>query len=215
MRRFQQLSTSLAAKAVEDTALYRYGRLLSRADVGFDAGRFADIVEEFHQKSARRQERFPNSLLATATHDHKRGEDVRARLAVLSEVAAEWQAQLGRWTAHAASFMGVPGPTPSAGDVAILLQMIVGAWPPDLAADDAVGCSAYCARLAAWQQKVLREAKLATDWTVPDEDYESAAQRFLLAIFDRASPNTVLDEIATFAHRIAPAGAVNGLSQVC
>jgi malto-oligosyltrehalose synthase len=214
MLRFQQLSTSLAAKAVEDTALYRYGRLLSRADVGFDPGHFADSVAEFHQKSARRQERFPNSLLATATHDHKRGEDVRARLAVLSEIAAEWQTQLRRWMTQAASLMRGPGPTPSAGDVAILLQMIVGAWPPGLAADDAAGCAAYCARLAAWQQKALREAKLATDWTAPDEAYESSAHRFLEAIFDSASPNPLLSEIAAFAHRIGPPGAVNGLAQV-
>jgi malto-oligosyltrehalose synthase len=214
MRRFQQLATSLAAKSVEDTALYRSGRLLSRADVGFDAGHFADSVAEFHQKSARRQERFPNGLLASATHDHKRGEDVRARLAVLSEIAAEWQAHLSRWTTHAASLANGPRPSPWAGDVAILLQMIVGAWPPDLAADDVAGCAAYCARLAAWQQKALREAKLATDWIAPDEAYESSARRFLEAIFDRASPNSLLSEIAAFAYRIGPPGAVNGLAQV-
>jgi maltooligosyltrehalose synthase len=106
------------------------------------------------------------------------------------------------------------GPSPSARDIAILLQMIVGAWPPELALDDAVGCAAYCGRLATWQQKGLREAKLATDWTAPDEAYESSARRFLEAIFDPASSTLLLGEIAAFAHRIAPAGAVNGLAQV-
>jgi malto-oligosyltrehalose synthase len=211
VQRFQQLSASLAAKAVEDTALYRFGRLLSRADVGFHAGRFADSVADFHQKSRRRLESFPNSLLATATHDHKRGEDVRARLAVLSEIAEDWRAHLGRWMKQAAALAN--GPAPSGGDIAILLQMIVGAWPPDLAAEDMAGCAAYCARLAAWQQKALREAKLATDWTAPDNAYESSARRFLEAIFDRASSTLRLGEIAAFAHRIAPAGAVNGLAQ--
>jgi (1->4)-alpha-D-glucan 1-alpha-D-glucosylmutase len=213
MRRFQQLSAPLAAKAVEDTAFYRYGRLLSRLDVGFDASRFADSVADFHRKSARRATRFPNSMLATATHDHKRGEDVRARLAVLSEVASEWQAQLGRWMEQSASLPRGPGPMPSGGDVAILFQMIVGAWPPELAVDDVSGRAAYCARLAAWQQKALREAKLATDWTAPNEAYESAAHQFLEAIFSASSATPLLKEIAAFAHRIAPAGAVNGLAQ--
>jgi malto-oligosyltrehalose synthase len=214
MRRFQHLCPSLAAKAVEDTALYRFGQLLSRSDVGFDGGRFVDSVADFHQKSRRRLESFPNSLLATATHDHKRGEDVRARLAVLSEIAEEWRAHLGRWTTQAESLANGLWPALSGGDIAILLQMIVGAWPPDLAAEDIAGCAAYCARLAAWQQKALREAKLATDWTAPDEAYESSARRFLEGIFDRASSTLLLGKIATFAHRIAPAGAVNGLAQV-
>jgi (1->4)-alpha-D-glucan 1-alpha-D-glucosylmutase len=216
MRRFQQLSAPLAAKAVEDTAFYRYGAMLSRVDVGFDPGRFADSVADFHQKSARRARRFPNGMLATATHDHKRGEDVRARLAVLSEVAAEWQAQLGRWMEQTASLPHGPGgacPRPSGGDVAILFQMIVGAWPPELAVDDVGGRAAYRARLAAWQQKALREAKLATDWTAPNEAYESATRQFLEAIFTGPSATCLLKEIAAFAHRIAPAGAVNGLAQ--
>jgi (1->4)-alpha-D-glucan 1-alpha-D-glucosylmutase len=213
MRRFQQLSAPLAAKAVEDTAFYRYGAMLSRLDVGFDPARFADSIADFHQKSARRMTRFPNSMLATATHDHKRGEDVRARLAVLSEVAAEWQALLGRWMEQSASLRPWSAPRPSEGDVAILFQMIVGAWPPELTVHDVAGRAAYCARLAAWQQKALREAKLATDWTAPNEAYESAAHQFLEAIFSASSATPLLKEIAAFAHRIAPAGAVNGLAQ--
>src|SRR5690606_38008621 len=96
-RRFQQLSAPIAAKAVEDTAFYRYGRLLSRNDVGFDAGRLASSIEEFHAAAAGRAERFPIGMLATATHDHKRGEDVRARLAVLSELPDLWREHVLRW----------------------------------------------------------------------------------------------------------------------
>jgi malto-oligosyltrehalose synthase len=214
MRRFQQVSAPLAAKAVEDTAFYRYGRLLSRIDVGFDAGRFASGVEEFHQKSIRRAIRLPNSMLATATHDHKRGEDVRARLAVLSEIANEWQVQLDRWMQQTTLLACQPGLRPSAGDVAILLQMIAGAWPPDLDATDAAGRARYCERLGAWQQKALREAKLKTDWMVPNKTYESAARQLLDAIFAGSSATPLLTELAAFAHRIAPAGAVNGLAQV-
>ncbi|MGB6535513.1 MAG: malto-oligosyltrehalose synthase, partial [Xanthobacteraceae bacterium] len=99
LTRFQQLSAPLSAKAVEDTAFYRYGRLLSRNDVGFDPSRFASSAEEFHARMQARGSTFPRALLATATHDHKRGEDVRARLAVLSEIADEWSAALRRWLA--------------------------------------------------------------------------------------------------------------------
>src|SRR5262249_25333095 len=91
---FQQLSAPLAAKAVEDTAFYRYGRLLSRVDVGFDAARFALPPAAFHAAAAARSR---GAMLATATHDHKRGEDVRARLAVLSEIADQWSQAVERW----------------------------------------------------------------------------------------------------------------------
>jgi (1->4)-alpha-D-glucan 1-alpha-D-glucosylmutase len=98
---------------------------------------------------------------------------------------------------------------PSRGDAAMLFQMIVGAWQPTLSVDDPDGCSALAERLAVWQQKALREAKLATDWLAPDERYEAAARRFLMQVFE--SP--LLSEIAAFADRIAPPGAANGLAQ--
>src|SRR5262249_33979240 len=95
--RFRQLSAPIAAKSVEDTAFYRYGRLLSRNDVGFDVERFSASAPDFHGWMLRRREQYPAGLLATATHDHKRGEDVRARLAVLSELAEVWTGKLSRW----------------------------------------------------------------------------------------------------------------------
>src|SRR5690606_37743878 len=95
--RFQQLTPPLAAKSVEDTAFYRYGRLLSRNEVGADPGQFSLSIEDFHVACAERARHFSNNLLATATHDHKRGEDVRARLAVLSEMPDEWAEQVRNW----------------------------------------------------------------------------------------------------------------------
>jgi (1->4)-alpha-D-glucan 1-alpha-D-glucosylmutase len=204
---FQQLSAPVAAKAVEDTAFYRYGRLLSRNDVGFEVSRFAEIAADFHASMLRRHASFPCSMLATATHDHKRGEDVRARLAVLSEFAAEWAQAVPRWLAHCARKQ------PYAGDIAILLQMIVGAWPLDLAFDDLSRRNAFANRLAQWQEKALREAKLATDWMVPNEAYERAARELLLSLFAPSDQAALLKEIADFVQRIAPAGAVNGLAQ--
>jgi (1->4)-alpha-D-glucan 1-alpha-D-glucosylmutase len=214
MQKFQQLSAPLAAKAVEDTAFYRYGRLLSRVDVGFDAATFADGIPTFHRKTRARRERFPGAMLATATHDHKRGEDVRGRLAVLSEIAAEWSEALERWLPRSAPLCGtIDGePVPSRADAAILFQMIVGAWPCDLAASDRDGRSGFARRLAGWQEKALREAKLATDWTAPNAPYETAARQFVEQLFDQPATG-LITELAAFAHRIAPAGAVNGLSQ--
>ena len=125
----------------------------------------------------RRQADQPHALLATATHDHKRGEDVRARLAVLSEKPVEWTGggALDRGSAAVAHATACPIPA----DIAMLLQMIVGAWPLDLTLEDTVGRATFAQRLAGWQQKALREAKLYSDWADPNAAYEKAAQDFL------------------------------------
>jgi malto-oligosyltrehalose synthase len=210
--RYQQLSAPVAAKAVEDTAFYRYGRLLSRNDVGFDAELLGIDAEIFHAACGARAAEFPQALLATATHDHKRGEDVRSRLAVLSEIPSEWEIAITRWRQQNLPHRQKSAPALfSAGDEAILYQMIVGAWPNELLPTDRIGCDAFAARLAAWQEKALREAKLRTDWTMPNLAYEAAAQEFLKAILGEGSH--FVSEAANFARRIGPAGAVNGLSQ--
>jgi (1->4)-alpha-D-glucan 1-alpha-D-glucosylmutase len=211
MARFQQLSAPVAAKAVEDTAFYRYGRLLSRNDVGFDVETFSLDAAAFHARVAARAAGHPHSMLATATHDHKRGEDVRARLAVLSAMADEWARLQAGWVA--ASKPLCTSGAPEAGDVAMLLQTIVGAWPIDLHPGDRTGRTEFAGRLAAWQQKALREAKLASDWAAVDEAYEDAARRFVLALIAEVALPDLLQEIGAFVRRIAPAGAVNGLAQ--
>jgi (1->4)-alpha-D-glucan 1-alpha-D-glucosylmutase len=214
LARFQQLSAPLCAKAVEDTAFYRYGRLISRNDVGFDARQFACSAAEFHRKMTARATDFPHAMLATATHDHKRGEDVRARLAVLSELPQEWSQAVERWIALAAPHCtsDKSGAMPSPGDLAIAFQTIVGAWPLDLRLEDRPALDAYCRRIVGWQQKALREAKLHSDWSEPNETYERAAAAFVAWLF--AGRSALLEEIAAFAHRIAPAGAANGLAQI-
>ena len=150
LARFQQLSASLCAKAVEDTAFYRYGRLLSRNDVGFAASRFSSTPSEFHRRMQARAADLPHSMLATATHDHKRGEDVRARLAVLSELAGEWARAAERWIGLCFQHCAAAGVAPMrAGDIAILLQMIVGGWPPGLEPAHRDRLAAYAKRIAA------------------------------------------------------------------
>ncbi len=212
MVKFQQLSAPMAAKSIEDTTFYRFGRLLSRNEVGSEPSQFAVAPAAFHNAMRLRQKRLPLALLATATHDHKRGEDTRMRLAVLSEIPGEWQAALHRWTRlNAALKRDLDGPAPDAADEIMLYQTLVAAWPLDLAADDADGLAAYRDRVGAWLEKSMREAKRKSGWTAPNADYEQAAQFFLAACLDPARP--VCGEIAAFADRLSRPGIVNGLSQ--
>ncbi len=215
MVRFQQLSSPTAAKSVEDTAFYRYGRLLSRNEVGSEPEQFALSPSGWHAVSRQRRQRFPRALLATATHDHKRGEDARARLAVLSEMPAGWDAALSRWMRlNAPLKRDLDGPAPDAADEVMLYQTLIGAWPLDLSPDDRAGIAAFGKRVAAWQQKALREAKRHSGWAVPNEAYELAAEEFLTAVLDAERPARVVYELHEFVQRIAVPGALNSLSQM-
>ena len=224
---FSQLTAPVAAKAVEDTACYRYGRLLSRNEVGADPGEFALSVDEFHAANLERSQRFPHAMLATATHDHKRGEDVRARLAVLSEIAHDWGSILRAWSTlnapHRRALDGTPvssvgqdmsydwAPGPAA--EAMLYQTLVGCWPPDLQPDDEAGIKALAERVAQWQLKALREAKLQTGWLAPDEGYEAGCRDFLFDILAPQRRDGFLAELSGFVARIGRAGALNSLQQ--
>jgi (1->4)-alpha-D-glucan 1-alpha-D-glucosylmutase len=210
VRRFNQLAAPLAAKAVEDTAFYRYGRLISRNDVGFDAGVLGMAPEEFHALMALRAQQIPVSMLTTATHDHKRGEDVRARLAVISELPEEWVDATTRWFA-ANEAIRPQGLDPA--DEYMLYQTAIGAWPLDLAAEDGAGLAAFGERLSAWWTKALREAKLRSSWAAPNEAYEAKAAQFVAALFEPARSRAFLADAVQFVARIAPAGAANGLVQ--
>ena len=214
MVRFQQLSAPVAAKSVEDTAFYRYGRLLSRNEVGSDPSQWSMTVAALHGAARERRRRYPQALLATATHDHKRGEDNRVRLAVLSEVPDEWEAATARWTRlNAPLKKDVNGPAPDTADELMIYQTLVGAWPLDLQSGDKEGMKAFEERVAAWLEKALREAKRHTGWAAPVPEYEQAARAFLSAVLDPERVSGLVAEIAAFARRIAVPGAVNGLTQ--
>jgi len=186
VRRFQQLSGPAMAKGVEDTALYRDTRLVARNEVGGNLARFGRPVAELHQANAEREARWPGSLLATSTHDTKRGEDVRARLAVLSECPARWWPLAERWTARLGG-----GVDPA--DALLLWQTMAGAWP--LERD----------RCLAYMEKAAREAGLHTTWTDPDPAYERA----LAALVDRAYADpALLAELEALVAELAPAGRV-------
>ncbi|WP_374293752.1 malto-oligosyltrehalose synthase [Sphingomonas sp.] len=204
VRRFQQLSAPIAAKSVEDTAFYRYGRLLSRNDVGFDAGRMALDIDTFHRRMQGRAEQFPHAMLTTATHDHKRGEDIRARLSVLSAVPQLWRDQVQQWrelTAQAAE-----GIDPA--DWYMLIQTLFGAWPDD---DDLV---TFAERVQGWQEKALREAKLRSSWEAPDEAYEACAQQLVKTLLTESGGAEFRRSMADFVTRLAPAADAVALAQV-
>ncbi|MGE8170510.1 malto-oligosyltrehalose synthase [Pseudomonas putida] len=213
--RFQQLTAPSAAKAVEDTAFYRSARLLSRNDVGFEAEQFSAGPDHFHNESQRRLRDFPDNLLATATHDHKRGEDTRARLAVLSERGAWLASRFEHWRELAAPLRATleDGPAPSPGDELLLYQTLLGSWPLGLETDDEAGLRQYAERVRQWQQKALREAKLRSSWSAPNEAYEAACAAMVDGLLLDPENQQLRQSLADATQLIACPGALNGLVQ--
>ena len=205
-RRFQQLTGAVAAKGVEDTALYRFDGLVVGAEVGGSPAEPAVDPRTFHRAMAVRARRWPESLNATSTHDTKRSEDVRARLAVLSEVPEVWTATVDRWDRRHRELTAGPGP--SRHDRLLAYQSIVGAWPPTAA--ERRGLST---RVAGYLVKAAREGKRETSWLEPDRRYEQALVGFvrrLLAGTDRRFAS----EVERLVEQIGPAGALNALTLV-
>ncbi|MHC8395007.1 malto-oligosyltrehalose synthase [Pseudomonas sp. LB3P93] len=210
--RFQQLTSPAAAKAVEDTAFYRSAVLLSRNDVGFSTEQFSAPGADFHAVCLQRLEQFPDNLLATATHDHKRGEDTRARLAVLSERSAWYAEQVPLWRTLARPLRD-DDQMPSAGDELILYQAILGSWPLDLRVDDQSALEDYAKRLWQWQQKALREAKLQSSWSAANEPYEKAMQVFIERLLLSPEGELLRAALGKAVQTITAPGALNGLAQ--
>ncbi|MEN5311917.1 malto-oligosyltrehalose synthase [Pseudomonas koreensis] len=210
--RFQQLTSPAAAKAVEDTALYRSAVLLSRNDVGYNTEQFSAPLSDFHAINQQRMEAFPDNLLATATHDHKRGEDTRARLAVLSERSHWYAEQVELWRALARPLRD-DDQLPSSADELILYQALLGSWPLQLRDDDQAGFADYAERIWQWQQKALREAKLQSSWSAPNEAYENAAQTFTRRLLSGDEGELLRAALSKTVNSIAAAGALNGLAQ--
>ncbi|MEN0108819.1 MAG: malto-oligosyltrehalose synthase, partial [Pseudomonas sp.] len=214
LTRFQQLTSPAAAKAVEDTACYRSAVLLSRNDVGFDQ-HFSAPLAELQRNWQQRLEQFPDNLLTTATHDHKRGEDTRARLAVLSERSTWFAERVEHWWRMATPLREelADGIAPSPGDELMLYQTLMGSWPLGLAASDQARLDSYLQRLLGWQEKALREAKLRSSWSANNEQYEGACRRFLQGLLQSPECLALRTELAAAAESLAPSGALNSLGQ--
>jgi malto-oligosyltrehalose synthase len=190
--RFQQTSAPMMAKGVEDTAFYRWSRLAALNEVGGDPLRFSVPPEEFHEYCAEIARDRPGTMTTLSTHDTKRQEDVRARLAVLTELPGEWAEAVGRWRARAPE-------SPLEPDLDYLMwQTIVGAWPLS------------AARLKGYLTKAMREAKTRTSWVDQDVAYEEA----VLAHADAVLTDPELtDDVAEFVELLAPYARVNSLGQ--
>jgi (1->4)-alpha-D-glucan 1-alpha-D-glucosylmutase len=194
--RFQQHTGPVMAKGVEDTVFYNYNRLVALNEVGGDPGRFGLTLDEFHARCREAQECWPTSMLASTTHDTKRSEDVRARIALLSEMPAAWVAAVDRWTSlserHKRDGM------PDRNFEYLLYQTLAGTWPIERE------------RIAATMLKAAREAKAYTSWNNPNTAYEEAAGGFTTALLaDRA----FLDDLEEFVGRLVEPGRTNSLAQ--
>lgn len=209
-QRFEQLSGPVMAKGFEDTALYRFNRLISLNEVGNDPSRFGAPLQELHRWFIERARRWPAAMSASSTHDTKRGEDLRARLHVLSELPGAWRAEVRAWSRlngrHRTTMQGETAP--DANTEYLIYQTIVGAWPRDMNAPN----EGFRARLHGYLLKALREMKAQTSWTSPNERYELACQEFLAAILDPERSAQFLERCLAFTRRIQPAGALNGLT---
>ena len=214
VRRFalkvQQFTGPMMAKSLEDTAFYRYHRLLALNEVGGDPAAGSLPVEAFHNMMRSRAKEWPHGMTATATHDTKRGEDARARLLALAEIPGEWASAVGRWKILNAPHLSVEGSmrSPSAAFEYMLYQALVGAWP--LAERD----DAFLERMQAYALKAAREGKQETSWLNPNAAYESGLRTFLERSLDRTSSAEFLDSLQSFTRRTSLLGALNSLSQI-
>ncbi|MBC5785481.1 malto-oligosyltrehalose synthase [Ramlibacter sp. USB13] len=213
LARWQQFTAPVTAKAMEDTAFYRYVPLLSLNEVGGDPRSFGVSVAAFHFANQQRQRHRPHCLLGTSTHDSKRGEDLRARIDVLSEIPAQWEDCLLRLSGWAHLYVTkTPDQTwPSNNDVWILFQTLVGMWPAE--APDEAQREDLRQRVQAYMRKAVREAKLNTTWVCPENEYEEAVERYVDGVL-RAGANPFADELQKITARIAPFGFRNSLAQV-
>ena len=194
--RFQQLTGPAMAKGVEDTAFYTFNRFIALNEVGGDPSRFGMSLQRFHEATEQWQRLWPLTMLTTATHDTKRGEDVRARLAVLSELPGRWSDAVRRWSVMTQAHR--TGDWPDRNTEYFFYQTLVGAWP-------------VCAeRLTAYMEKVSREAKAHTSWTSPNAEYDDALRAFVEACLADA---TFMQDVREFVEPMIGPGRINSLAQ--
>lgn len=200
------------AKGVEDTAVYRFHRLTALNDVGCDVSQFGTSVGSLHAHSAAMLARWPLSMTTTTTHDTKRSEDVRARLAVLSEIPKEWEALVRDLHGLAeGNLRELDGESaPSRNDAYLFYQTVIGAFPFEGFADASARVT-FVDRLESYMLKAAHEAKDQTAWIAPNEDYDRALREFVVATL---KSDAFVAQAEEFVRRIAPYGACNSLAQL-
>ncbi|MET0533905.1 MAG: malto-oligosyltrehalose synthase, partial [Steroidobacter sp.] len=203
--KFQQVTSPVTAKGVEDTAFYRYNRMVCLNEVGGDPSRFAVSSTALHQANLERAKSWPHSMLATSTHDTKRSEDVRARIAVLSELPDLWKRHLSRWTQlNRGKHRQVDdAPAPDREDEYLLYQTLAGLWSPELDTETTIQ------RLQAYMTKAGREAKRSTSWINPNADYEAAVGDFIVQLLSNPERNAFLRDFSSLAATVTFFGRIN------
>ncbi len=211
--RVQQYSGPVMAKGLEDTAFYRYNRFVALNEVGGNPQRFGLSPATFHAANAERVTRWPHAMLGTSTHDTKRGEDARARLAVLSEIPDRWAEAVAAWRR---CLRHDGDRAPDRNDEYALYQTLVGTVPPELLRADqteAEAWSAYAERVKGAMQKSLREAKVHTTWAAPNQGYETAMATFIDAALTGPRAEAFRSCFLPFATDVARLGVENSLVQ--
>ncbi len=215
--KFQQITGPIMAKGLEDTAFYIYNRLAALNEVGGEPQRFGMSVAEFHRRNAERQEDWPSTLLATSTHDTKRSEDTRARMAAISELPEVWRKSLGKWRSANRRWRRAidESEAPDGNEEYLLYQTLLGSWPlqpyRELSAE---AQREYVGRIQQYMAKAMKEAKLNTSWVQPNEAWDGAVAAFIEKILDPSPRNRFLESFLPVAEAVAQTGMVNALSQV-
>jgi (1->4)-alpha-D-glucan 1-alpha-D-glucosylmutase len=213
---FQQVTGPVMAKAAEDTAFYRYVRLIALNEVGGDPNRFGMSVQAFHHLAQQRARQWPQAMVTTATHDTKRGEDARVRLALLSEMPREWGRAVRHWQRLNRSRRAeIDGEiVPDKNVEYLFYQSLLGAWPPGLRPDDLAGIESLAERVDAYMIKAVRERKLETSWSTPSAAYEAGVNRFVRGVLDPSRLNPFLADFHGFVAALSRPGAITSLSQL-
>jgi (1->4)-alpha-D-glucan 1-alpha-D-glucosylmutase len=216
--KFQQYTAPVQAKGIEDTALYRYHLLVALNEVGGDPPRFGRSPDEFHDANQLRLSRWPLSMTATATHDTKRGEDARGRIAVISEIVDDWRREVSQWLRLNAAHRTVVDsePAPDRNDEYLFYQALAGAWPaePASAPLPAAAPPEFIERAAAFMRKATKEAKVHTSWINPNAAYDDAVARYVQRTLGGKRAPRFLAAFVPFARRLARLGLVNSLAQL-
>jgi (1->4)-alpha-D-glucan 1-alpha-D-glucosylmutase len=210
-RRFQQLTGPVTAKSLEDTLFYRYGALIALNEVGGEPGQFGMSMEAFHAANTERRRSWPAAIIATATHDTKRGEDGRARLLSLTEIPERWSKEAADWQSLSCQLTS-DAAIPDSNDRHLILQQLLAAWPLSLLDDDErQELEHFQARILNWVEKALREAKRHSSWINPNEAYETAARDLIARALEPDSP--FLTRFRPLARELARRGAAKGLAR--
>ncbi len=212
--KFQQFSSPVIAKGLEDTTFYRYNRLISLNEVGSEPERFGTSVREFHTANRQRLRDWPHTMLAGSTHDSKRSEDARARINVLSEIAPMWGLKVREWKRLNRGLKSTVNelPAPSANDEYMLYQTLVGAWPAQ-PLNHQEEQERFRERIENYMLKAIREAKENTSWINQNVEYENAVTAFVAALLNPEEENRFLKDFVPFQARVARIGLWNSLSQ--